>query len=46
MEQESNQENLAPKDQKKKLKGNAMLFLIMACWLLFYLYIGSKGGVG
>ncbi len=46
MEQENNQENLSPEDRTKKLKGNAMLFIIMACWLLFYLYIGSKGGGG
>lgn len=31
---------------KEQPKGRGMLFIIIACWLLFYLYTGSKDGVG
>lgn len=35
-----------PKDtgQKKNISGNTMLFIIISCWLLFYVYMGSQGG--
>jgi len=46
MEQKDNQKNLSLEKQKKKSKGNTMLIIIMSCWLLFYLYIGSKSGIG
>jgi len=46
MEDDKNLESPYSEDLKKKKKGNIMLFIIIATWLLFYLYIGSKGGVG
>jgi hypothetical protein len=46
MERYSSEEKQFPEEQKKQPKGRAMLFIIIACWLLFYLYTGSKGGVG
>ncbi|MCK5068933.1 MAG: hypothetical protein KAR01_00265 [Desulfocapsa sp.] len=33
-------------EKKKSLPPNMMLFIIMTCWLAFYLYIGSQGGGG
>ena len=40
MEQE-NSHNQA--GQKKGLSGNNMFVAIIACWLLFYLYMGFQG---
>jgi hypothetical protein len=46
MEQKSNQENHFPGEEKKRSKGNTLLIIIMSCWLLVYLYLGSKSGIG
>ncbi|MBL4902732.1 MAG: hypothetical protein JKY62_08765 [Desulfocapsa sp.] len=46
MEQNNTQEHLSRKDQKKKAKGNTMLIVIISCWLLFYLFMGSQSGIG
>jgi hypothetical protein len=46
MKDDTNLDNHPPKDRKNKKISNLMLFVIIASWLLFYLYTGSKGGVG
>lgn len=40
------EQNNKQKNQKKGLTGNTMLIIIMSCWLLFYLFIGTQGGLG
>lgn len=46
MEQDNKEKTADHKNQKKGLKGNMTLVVIMACWLLFYVYMGSQGGPG
>jgi hypothetical protein len=31
-------------EKKKGLGGNSMLLIILSCWLLFSVYMGSQGG--
>ena len=41
MKEETNQEQ---ESSRKGLKGNALFFIIMSCWLFFFVYIGLQGG--
>lgn len=46
MEQNDKEKTDDHENQKKGLKGNMLLIVIMSCWLLFYVYMGSQGGGG
>ncbi len=41
MKEDNNHEQ---EGEKKELKGNRLFFIIMSCWLFFFVYIGLQGG--
>lgn len=46
MEGEKTHDDSSPKEQKSKFKDNILFIIIIACWMLFYLFSGSRTGVG